>query len=111
MKIPQDADGDAMRRVIDHGSDPATPMDIDFMIACPDVASADMIAPLAAASDYSVRINVDEEDNSVTCYCMRKMLLDYDQLIACQNQLDAIARQHGSYIDGWGTFGNCVQGK
>jgi len=56
MKIPQDADGDAMRRVLEHGSDPASPMDIDFMIACPDVASADKIAPLAAASGYSVRL-------------------------------------------------------
>ena len=111
MKIPQDADGDAMRRVLEHGSDPTSPMDIDFMIACPDVASADKIAPLAAASGYSVRITVDEEDDSVTCYCTMKMLLDYDPLISCQSQLDSIGRQHGAYIDGWGTFGNFADGK
>jgi len=40
-----------------------------------------------------------------------KMLLDYDPLISCQSQLDSIGRQHGAYIDGWGTFGNFADGK
>jgi len=106
MKIPQDADGDAMRRVIEHGSDPYRPMDIDFMIACPDTESAESIAPLAAEAGYSVSISVDKEDGSITCYCMRTMTLDYDSLISCQNELDEIGRQHDGYIDGWGTFGN-----
>jgi regulator of RNase E activity RraB len=106
MKIPDDADGDAMRRVIEDGSDPGKPMNVDFMIACPDVASAENIAPLAEAAGYSVSISVDEEDDSITCYCMRTMLLDYDALISCQDELDTIGRQHGGWIDGWGTFGN-----
>jgi regulator of RNase E activity RraB len=111
MKIPQDADGDAMRRVIEHGSDTASPMNIDFMIACPDIASAEAIAPLAEAAGYSVSISVDKEDDSITCYCMRTMALDYDSLISCQNELDKIGRQHDGYIDGWGTFGNGPEAK
>lgn len=106
MKIPYDADGDAMRRVLSEGSDLTQPMNIDFMIACPDVPSAERIAPLASELGYTAQISVDEEDNSVTCYCMRRMLLDYDALIAAQNELDAIAQSHGGYADGWGTFGN-----
>ena len=99
-----------MRRVIEDGSDPASPMDIDFMIACPDIASAEQIAPSVEAAGYSVNISVDQENNSITCYCMRKMLLDYDSLIFCQNELDEIGRRNGCYIDEWGTFGNGASG-
>lgn len=109
MKIPQDADGDAMRRVLDSGSEPDKPMDIDFMIACPDLASAKIIAPLASAVGYSVSITADEENDSVTCYCTRTMLLNYDTLIACQEELDGIGRQYGGHSDGWGTFGNAPE--
>jgi regulator of RNase E activity RraB len=86
-------------------------MDIDFMIACPDTTSAESIAPLAAEAGYSVRISIDKEDGSITCYCMRTMPLDYDSLICCQSDLDQIGRQHGGYIDGWGTFGNGPKAK
>jgi regulator of RNase E activity RraB len=111
MKIPNDADGDAMRNVLSHGSDPSRPMDIDFMIACPDVAAAERIAPLASSRGFTTKISVDEEDDSVTCYCMRHMLLDYDALISTQAELDALAKPHEGYIDGWGTFGNASEAK
>jgi len=106
MNIPNDADGDAMRRVLSDGSDPSKPMDVDFMIACPSIASAENIAPQAESRGYKPSISVDEETSSVTCYCMKSMLLDYDLLISAQAELDALARPHEGYIDGWGTFGN-----
>jgi regulator of RNase E activity RraB len=111
MKIPNDADGDAMRRVLSHDADPSRPMDIDFMIACLDVATAERIAPLASSLGYTTKITADEEDDSVTCYCMRNMLLDYDALISAQSELDAVAKLHDGYIDGWGTFGNTPETK
>ena len=86
-------------------------MNIDFMIACPDVAAAERIAPLAASRGYTTKISVDEDDHSVTCYCMRFMLLDYDALISAQAELDAVAQPHEGYIDGWGTFGNAPEDK
>ena len=85
-------------------------MDIDFMIACADVAAAETIAEVAASRGYQIEIAVDEEDHSVTCYCMKHMLLDYDALIAVQSELDSVARPHNGYIDGWGTFGNAPDG-
>ena len=84
MTIPHNADGDAMRRVLSHGSDPTQPMDIDFMIACPDVSVAEKIELLAVARGYTTNICVDKEDDSVTCYCMKHMLLNYDALVATQ---------------------------
>lgn len=106
MKIPDNADGDSMRNVLSHGSDPSRPMNIDFMIACVDVSTAETIAPLGRSRGYSTSISVDDEDGSVTCNCMKRMLLDYDALISVQAELDAMARPYKGYIDGWGTFGN-----
>jgi len=108
MKIPNDADGDVIRRVLSRGSDPTRPMDIDFMIACPDAATAEQIAPLASSRGYTTQITVDD---SVTCYCKKHMLLDYASLIAAQSDLDAIAQPLGGFIDGWGTFGNAIKDK
>jgi len=106
MNIPNDADGDAMRRVLDDGSDSSLPMDIDFMISCPTVEAAKAIAPLVDSSGYTAKISQDKESGDITCCCMKSMLLDYDLLIKAQSDLDQLARPHGGYIDGWGTFGN-----
>lgn len=106
MQFPDDADGDAMRKVFDHGSDPDRAMDVDFMIACTSVETGKVIADLAVAKGYAVNVSTDEEDGAVTCYCTKSMLLDYEALKACQAELDQLARPHEGYIDGWGTFGN-----
>jgi regulator of RNase E activity RraB len=106
MKIPNDADGDAMRRVIEDGSDLNKPMDIDFMISCPSISAAEKIEAQVIQQGYKVQISQDSDDNSITCYCMKIMLLEYEKLIKIQEELDGIAKLHGGYIDGWGTFGN-----
>lgn len=106
MDIPEDADGDAMRRVLASGSDPTLPMKVDFMIACPDVIAAGRIAELVDEMGYATAIKVYDEDRSVTCYCTKDMMLLYEDLISSQEDLDAVARQHDGFIDGWGTFGN-----
>jgi regulator of RNase E activity RraB len=100
-----------MRRVLNDGSDPSKPMDIDFMVACPSIESAELIAPETEAKGYKSSIFIDEDSGAITCYCMKSMLLDYDLLISAQAELDAVARSHEGYIDGWGTFGNAPDPK
>lgn len=34
------------------------------------------------------------------------MVPDYDAIVAAQEELDAIARPLGAYVDGWCSFGN-----
>lgn len=111
MKIPNDADGDAMRRVLNSGSDPSKSMDIDFMIACPSIESAELIAQEVEVKGYKPSISVDKNTEAITCYCMKSMLLDYDLLSSAQTELDVLARSYEGYIDGWGTFGNAPNPK
>jgi hypothetical protein len=101
---PQDADGDALRRVAADGSDLSKPMTVDFMIAGRDEASARAIAAAAAALGY--RTEAQYDDGRWTVYCAREMLLTYDSVVAAQAELDRIAQPLGGFSDGWGTFGN-----
>ena len=111
---PNDADGDALRRVVAIGSDMSRPMDIDFEIAAPDEATAKRVADEAAKLGYRTNIWFDDEEQDLddkplppwTCTCTTTMLAEYDAIIAVQAELDAIARPFGAYVDGWGTFGN-----
>ncbi|MGE5184457.1 MAG: ribonuclease E inhibitor RraB [Acidobacteriota bacterium] len=49
---PRDADGDALRRVADDGSDMARPMVVDFMIAARDEAVGRAIAAAVGPLGY-----------------------------------------------------------
>jgi len=106
MKIPDDADGDAMRRVIADGGDLTRPMLIDFQIDCPDMDSAEAIASKIPPDEFAISIYQDPDDGSVTCECSRKMLLEHSELIRIQRQITNIASAFGGWCEAWGTFGN-----
>jgi regulator of RNase E activity RraB len=113
---PDDADGDALRRVAQDGNDMSKPMDIDFQVAAPDESVAKRVAEGAAKLGYRTSIYFDDEEADVedsealwTCECTKTMVPTYDAIIASQAELDSIARPLGAYSDGWGTFGNSSQ--
>jgi hypothetical protein len=111
--FPADADGDALKRLVASGSDLARPMDVDIDIAAPSEEVAIEIANLAGAAGYRTDVYLDDEIEDVeeaaepwTCQCSRVMLLTYASILECQDELNAIAKPRGGYVDGWGTFGN-----
>ncbi len=107
MNIPNDADGDVMRRVLAHGADATRPMAIDFQIDCPDHDSAELIAAEIPQEEFRVKIyKHDADDDMVTCVCTKSMLLEHSELLRIQAILTEIARPHGGHCDAWGTFGN-----
>ena len=56
---PNDADGDALQRVADHGSDMSQPMSIDFCVAIPDEISGKAVAEVATSSGYVAKVVKD----------------------------------------------------
>jgi hypothetical protein len=106
MNIPDDADGDAMRRVIADGADLTRPMRVDFQIDCPDRASAQAIAAKVPPAEFAVSVYEDSESGTVKCECSRDMLLEYSGLIRVQTQLAELVRPFGGRCGAWGTFGN-----
>jgi hypothetical protein len=106
MDYPDDADGDALRRLASDGSDLSQPMDIDFAVAVPDEETGKAVVLLAAARGYRPAVSQDDETGEWTCNCSRLMVPSYEALLAAQAELDELARSVGGYVDGWGSFGN-----
>jgi hypothetical protein len=83
--FPDDADGDALRRVAER-SDMSKPMDIDFAVDVPDQARGEAMAQLASRRGYATTV---ERDASGPRW-----------------ELDELSEPLGGRSDGWGTFGN-----
>ena len=71
---PDDDDGDALRRVAEHGADMSQPLKIEFSIDVSDVERARSLAERIAALGYIPDIFVDDETGSVSIYCAKTML-------------------------------------
>jgi regulator of RNase E activity RraB len=104
--LPNDADGDALRRILAHGSDLSKLMEIDYAVAVPDETAAHRVALAAEKAGFRARVRQDEESHSWTCYCSKTMIASHDNLLKDQKLLDDLSEPFGGYSDGWGTFGN-----
>jgi regulator of RNase E activity RraB len=105
--FPNDAHGDALRRLLDDGSDFSKPMSIDFQIAVPDEAAANGLAEMVYKLGYRVKIYASPECSLPwTCECSTRMLVSYDGVLAIQTELATLAMPFRGYPDGWGSFGN-----
>jgi Regulator of ribonuclease activity B len=61
---PDDADGDALRRVASEGGDMSHPMAIDFFVTVPNRQAGETVAHLAALSGYKTDLVHDAEDDA-----------------------------------------------
>jgi hypothetical protein len=103
-RYPNDADGDALRRIAAGPNDMSQPMEIDFFVVAPDHAAGKKIAK--AASNVGYRTKLERDEHGLTCNCSKRMLATYTGVIEAQRELNELSRCFGGHIDGWGTFGN-----
>jgi hypothetical protein len=103
---PRDADGDALRRVVDSGADMSRPMTIDFSVKVADEKTARHLAELVEARGFDPSISENDGSVSWSVHCSKSMLATYDGVVAVQAELKALVAPHGGVCDGWGTFGN-----
>ena len=104
--FPADADGDALRRVAEGGSDMSKPMVIEFSIAVPDQPSGEATAEASASAGFDAIVDHDDESDEWSCYCRMETVATYERLLALQDELQRLASPHGGRIDGWVTAGN-----
>ncbi|MGN7437306.1 MAG: ribonuclease E inhibitor RraB [Alcanivorax sp.] len=104
--FPDDADGESIWRVVEDGSDLSKPMSVDFFVSVPSLEKGKDFEKVALEHGYKTSVEKDSETENFTCYCSKVFLLNYDGVLAEQEKLDALAKPHDGYIDGWGTFGN-----
>jgi hypothetical protein len=81
MDFPDDADGDALRRVAER-SDMSKPTDIDFAVDVPSKRSGEEVQRLAAQRGFRPTLHFDETDQRWTCYCAKRVVPTYEAVIA-----------------------------
>ncbi len=104
--FPDNADGDALRRLAESGADMTSPMVIDFAVAIPDESTGRAIALKAIEIGYKTNLDQDSESSEWICYCSKTMFAAYEDVLNCQLELDKIAVAYGGFANGWGAFGN-----
>jgi hypothetical protein len=108
QNYPDDADGDALRRVAAMGVDMSRPMEIDYFVAVPDREAGEAVARLAECAGYRTEVIYDEEDDAWDCCCRKTMVPTHEGVASAQHELDEISRPFGGRSDGWGTAGDPV---
>jgi hypothetical protein len=107
--FPNDGHGDALRRLVNDGSDLSRPMRIDFQVAVPSKEAANGLAEVCYKLGYRLRVYESPECSLPwTCECSTRMLATYPGIIAMQTELEVLAQRFGGHPDGWGSFGNAV---
>jgi len=106
VNVSNDADGDALRRLIANGSDLSREMEIEFQVLAPNQASAVALASAAQMFGFRTSVHSHSDSPSWTCDCSRRMVPRYEEIIEVQRQLQEIGRPLGARPDGWGSFGN-----
>jgi len=105
MNFPNDADGDALRRVASH-TDITRPIAIDFVVVVPNQIAAESVATRVLMRGYTPSVEQDDETKVWTCYCTKEMVPTYAAIIAAQTELDQLSSEFDGYSDGWGTLIN-----
>ena len=103
--LPDDADGDAIRRVAREGADLTLPMSVDFAVVF-SAKDGGLKFKQLLAGDFEASLESDDGGSSWTCYCTKRMVLRYAAVIQVQRELNVLARPLGGSVDGWGTLGN-----
>ena len=102
--LPDDADGDALRRLRNDGADLNKPHSIDFHVAVPDEESGHVVLAAARELGFKVKLDKDEDGTDWTCYCTKTMVPDHASIVEVEATLDSIAKKVGGKADGWGAF-------
>jgi hypothetical protein len=103
--FPNDAEGQALRRMAEGGIDMTKPMAVDFTVAVPDQRSGRLVAEAAETEGFRGNVSRDEASPGWRCTCTRTMVPEYDDIVSAQVLLDEISRPYGGRCDGWGTLG------
>jgi hypothetical protein len=103
-ELPNDSDGDALRRLIATGSDLSKEMEVDFAMDVPDRETGLAFAAVAAPLGFRTDVDRDDPTGRWTCYCSRKMVASYDAIVSIQQTLEQMGRPYDAKPDGWGSI-------
>jgi regulator of RNase E activity RraB len=97
---------DAIRRLVEDGSDLARPMPVEFVALIAGPCDVGTVGEAVERLGYEVEFYRDEEEDALECVCARTMLVSVSSIEACERELSDLFQRFGAELDGWGSFGN-----
>ena len=106
MFIPDDDNGDVLRRMVAKGDDLTRPRNIDFSVLFADQSSAEKFAEhfRSLGYDVSVKGGYPKPDSSWDVTVVRRMPASHEGITDLENLLQSVADRWGGRNDGWGCF-------
>lgn len=100
--IPDDENGEVLRRMFDDGDDLSLPREIDFHLVFGEESQARGFADQAAAlPDLLVSVPVADEEGFWMVTASRHMPATHAAITALEQQLALVAQAFEGYPDGW----------
>lgn len=106
INYPNDAIGDVLRSIQEHGSNMSEPMLIDFFISVPSKDMGDLLFKKINKIGFQTELSYDEEFEEWTCVCSKYMIPCYHSVLEIESELNCLAGLFDSNIDGFGSYGN-----
>jgi hypothetical protein len=104
-RLPDDANGDVLRRMAADGADLVSPRVVDFEHCFPDEASARRFCEAVRAGVSDVNLKPPDGDRGRwEARCRVRMIPTYGSITRTERSLAAAAESFGGYADGWGTL-------
>lgn len=106
MFIPDDANGDVLRRMLGHGDDLTQPRDIDFVVVFADEASAKEFASHCKSLGLATSVKFSETAKGLPwdVNVVKNMVPQHDKIGEFEDELELVAEPLGGRNDGWGCF-------
>lgn len=105
-RLPNDADGDTIRRIQASGSSLDQPMDIDIQIVASSEEAAQDAHTRLAVAGFSVRRFFHDDSNDWDVIATKTMLLTHRGIVQLQADVSELLSDLSCVVDGWGTLGN-----
>jgi hypothetical protein len=104
MNYPDDANGDALRRMEEAGDDLTRPRNIEFTVVFPNENTAQQFADHVCAHGYAASA---ENTGTVEAFpwdviVVKHMVPSHDEIGAVEDSLRRMADTFGGRNDGWG---------
>jgi hypothetical protein len=106
MIYPNDANGDALRRMETQGDDLTKLRNIDFAVAFADARSAEQFAEYfrALGHDVSVELTETDPDFRWDAVVVQHMVASHEEITNFEKALQSVADGWGGRNDGWSCF-------
>jgi hypothetical protein len=104
MKYPDDANGDALRRMEEQGDDLSCPRNVEFTVVFPNESAARQFADHFSTLGYAASAELTEtvENFPWDVVVVNHMAPSHEKIGAFEDLLEGVAVTFGGHNDGWG---------